>query len=171
MIKELSGKVLKFGDSIDTDVMLTGKYLEISTSEAAELGKHAMEAIDPDFPKKVKTSPVLVAGKNFGCGSSREQAPVALKAAGVSAILAESFGRIFFRNVVNIGLPIMVCPNITAKIKEGDTVKVNLSSGEVKNVTTGKTIYGEKLPDFMLDIIESGGLIRHREKELKAAKA
>ena len=168
MIAEVSGKVLKFGDDIDTDVMLPGKYLGISTSETDELGKHAMESIDPDFPKKVKNSPVLVAAKNFGCGSSREQAPVALKAAGVSIILAESFGRIFFRNVINIGLPVMVCQNITSKVNEGDALKVNLSSGEVKNITTGETLQGERLPDFMLEIIESGGLIAHREKELKA---
>ena len=168
MKTEISGKVLKFGDSIDTDVMLTGKYLDVSTSETAELAKHAMEVIDPDFPQKVKTSPILVAGKNFGCGSSREQAPVALKGCGVAVILAETIARIFFRNAINIGMPIMVCPGITAKVNEGDVLKVNLSSGEIENVTTGAKLKGERLPDFMLEIIENGGLIAHREKEMQS---
>ena len=170
MIVELSGKVLKYGDSLDTDVMLPGKYLEISTSDMSELGKHAMESIDSNFPEKVKNSPVMVGGKNFGCGSSREQAPVALKGAGVSVILAESFGRIFFRNVINIGLPIMVCLGISTKVKEGDELKVNLTTGVVRNLTTGEALQGEKLPDSIMDIIESGGLIPHRERELKALK-
>ncbi len=170
MISEISGKVLKYGDSIDTDVMVTGKYLEVPVTETVELGKHAMEALDPEFPNKIKTSPVIIGGKNFGCGSSREQAPVALKAAGTKLILAESFGRIFFRNVINIGLPVMVVPGVSAKVKEGDVVKANLSTGEVKNVTTGATMTGEKLPDFMLELLSSGGLIAQREKELTSGK-
>ena len=164
----IKGNVHKYGDNVDTVVMLPGAYLGVSTSDTVELAKHAMEGIDPEFTRKVKDSPVLVGGKNFGCGSSREQAPVALKAAGVAAILAESFGRIFFRNAINIGLPILVCPDISAKVNEGDTLGINLTTGQVTNVTSGEILNGEKLPGFIMEILESGGLIPRREEELRA---
>ncbi len=171
MASKLSGKILKLGDSIDTDVILPTRYVvETSTSEAGELAKHAMEAIDPKFPQKVKRAPILVAGRNFGCGSSREQAPVALKGCGVAVILAESFGRIFFRNSINIGLPVVECENISSKVNEGDNLEVELVSGEIRNTSTGETLKGEKLPDFILEIINDGGLIPHRKKELGASQ-
>jgi 3-isopropylmalate/(R)-2-methylmalate dehydratase small subunit len=171
MQSKLSGKTLKYGDSIDTDIIIAGKYMvKISTSEPNELGKHAMEAIDPQFPQKVKNAPIVVAGKNFGCGSSREQAPVALKGAGVSVILAESFGRIFFRNAINIGLPIVECENISSKVSEGDNLEVDLTTGEIRNITTGEMLRGGKLPDSIFEIIDSGGLIPYRKKELQESQ-
>ena len=168
MSSKLSGKVLKYGDSIDTDVMCAGKYVGII--EPNELGEHAMEALDPQFPQKVKSAPIIVGGKNFGCGSSREVAPIALKASGVSIILAESFGRIFFRNAINIGLPVLVCENISSKVNEDEDLEVDLASGEIKNISSGKTFRGERLPDFVLEIINSGGLIPLRKKALEASR-
>ncbi|MEM3047126.1 MAG: 3-isopropylmalate dehydratase small subunit, partial [Candidatus Bathyarchaeia archaeon] len=129
----LQGRVLKYGNLVDTDVILPGKYLGIT--DPAELAKHAMEGLDPSFPERVKRSPILVAGRNFGCGSSREEAPRALKYAGASCIIAESFARIFYRNAINVGLPILECRGISGKVSEGDLLEVDLGKGRILNVT------------------------------------
>ena len=157
-INKISGRVWKFGDNIDTDVIIPGKYLR--TTDMSVFASHVMEGIDPQFSQKVEKGDVIAAGKNFGCGSSREQAPLALKHAGVSCIVAESFARIFFRNAINIGLPI-----IEARVdcKEGDTIEVDLESGIVKN--RDKSYQGIKLPDFLREILADGGLVEHRKKK------
>jgi 3-isopropylmalate dehydratase small subunit len=170
MMSKLSGKVLKYGDSIDTDVIFPGKYLKIGTAETEEVAKHAMETLDREFPQKVKLAPILTVGKNFGCGSSREQAAVALKYCGVSVILASSFARIFFRNAISIGLPVMVCETIYSKVREGDELEVDLATGEIANISTGEILWGEKLTGFLLELLSSGGLIPHRKKELQASQ-
>ncbi|MFZ3059372.1 MAG: homoaconitase small subunit [Candidatus Methanoperedens sp.] len=156
-INMISGKVWKFGDNIDTDVIIPGKYLR--TTDMNVFASHVMEGIDPEFPKKVKTGDIIVAGKNFGCGSSREQAPLALKHAGIACIVAESFARIFFRNAINVGLPI-----IEAKIdcSEGDIIEIDLGNGIVKH--RDKTYPATKLPDFLREILADGGLVEHRKK-------
>ena len=156
-INILSGKVWKFGDNIDTDVIIPGKYLR--TTDMSVFASHVMEGIDPEFSKKVSKGDMIVAGKNFGCGSSREQAPLALKYAGVSCIVAESFARIFFRNAINVGLPI-----IEARIdcREGDNIEIDLENGIVKN--NEKTYSATKLPDFLRKILADGGLVEHRKK-------
>lgn len=169
MCSRISGKVLKFGDNLDTDVILAGKYLSISPTLVAELARHAMEAIDPRFPEKAKGSPIMVGGKNFGCGSSRERAPIALKGCGVSVVIAESFARIFFRNAINIGLPLIACEGIASRVAEGDELEVDLLTGEILNLSTGARLTGEKLPDFVLQIVQSGGLIPLRKKELQGS--
>lgn len=156
-INILSGKAWKFGDNIDTDVIIPGKYLR--TTDMSVFASHVMEGIDPEFSKKVQKGDMIVAGKNFGCGSSREQAPLALKYAGVACIVAESFARIFFRNAINVGLPI-----IEARIdcKEGDNIEIDLEKGIVKN--NEKTYSATKLPDFLRKILADGGLVEHRKK-------
>jgi len=156
-INILSGRAWKFGDNIDTDVIIPGKYLR--TTDMSVFASHVMEGIDPEFSKKVSKGDMIVAGKNFGCGSSREQAPLALKYAGVSCIVAESFARIFFRNAINVGLPI-----IEARIdcKEGDNIEIDLEKGIVKN--NEKTYSATKLPDFLRIILADGGLVEHRKK-------
>ena len=156
-IDKITGKVWKFGDDIDTDVIIPGKYLR--TTDMSVFAAHVMEGIDPQFSQKVKKGDVIVAGENFGCGSSREQAPLALKHAGVACIVAESFARIFFRNAINVGLPI-----IEAKIDcvEGDIIEIDLEKGIVKN--KNKTFSGTKLPDFLREILRDGGLVEHRKK-------
>lgn len=156
-ISKISGRVWKFKDNIDTDVIIPGKYLR--TTDMSVFASHVMEGIDPGFPQKVKKGDIIVAGKNFGCGSSREQAPLALKHAGVACIVAESFARIFFRNAINIGLPI-----IEAKIdcEEGDIIDVDLENGIIKTKEISRT--GTKLPDFLREILADGGLVEHRKK-------
>lgn len=156
-INILSGKAWKFGDNIDTDVIIPGKYLR--TTDMSVFASHVMEGIDPEFSKKVGKGDIIVAGKNFGCGSSREQAPLALKYAGVACIVAESFARIFFRNAINVGLPI-----IEARIdcKEGDNIEIDLEKGIVRN--NEKTYSATKLPDFLRIILADGGLVEHRKK-------
>jgi len=156
-INIISGKAWKFGDNIDTDVIIPGKYLR--TTDMSVFASHVMEGIDPEFSKKVSKGDMIVAGKNFGCGSSREQAPLALKYAGVACIVAESFARIFFRNAINVGLPI-----IEARIdcKEGDNIEIDLENGIVKN--NEKTYSATKLPDFLRIILADGGLVEHRKK-------
>ena len=153
----ISGKAWKFGDNVDTDVIIPGKYLR--TTDMSVFASHVMEGIDPSFSQKVRKGDIIVAGKNFGCGSSREQAPLALKYAGIACIVAESFARIFFRNAINVGLPI-----IEARIdcKEGDNIEIDLEKGIVKN--NGKTYPATKLPDFLRDILADGGLVEHRKK-------
>jgi methanogen homoaconitase small subunit len=156
-INRIAGKVWKFGDNIDTDVIIPGKYLR--TTDMNVFASHVMEGIDQEFAKKVKKGDIVVAGKNFGCGSSREQAPLALKHAGIACIVAESFARIFFRNAINVGLPI-----IEAKIdcSEGDIIEIDLGNGIVKN--KDKTYPATKLPGFLREILADGGLVEHRKK-------
>lgn len=158
MENSIIGKVWKFGDSIDTDLIISGKYLR--TREMKIFAAHAMEGIDPEFAKKVKPGDIIVAGTNFGYGSSREQAPLALKHAGVACIIAKSFARIFFRNAINIGLPLL---EADIECNEGDIIRVDLLKGEV--IVPEKGIFnGNKLPDFLLEILTDGGLVAHRKK-------
>ena len=159
------GKVVKYGDNIDTDVIIPGKYL--IHIEPEELAKHAMEGIDPSFPEKAKGGCILVAGRNFGCGSSREQAPVALKHAGVRAVVAESFARIFYRNAINIGLPAVVCPQATRIFNEGDEAEVDLERGVVRNLTTGAMVELKPMPPMLLEILSAGGLVEYMRRKPK----
>jgi 3-isopropylmalate/(R)-2-methylmalate dehydratase small subunit len=161
----VSGKAIKYGDNINTDVIIPSKYL--TSLDPNELAKHAMEGIDPDFSRKAAEGVIIVAGRNFGCGSSREQAPIALKYAGVKCIVAESFARIFYRNAINIGLPVMEAPGISGLVKDGDTLTVILDEGKILNETSGDIIMAIKLPDFILEIIRDGGLIEHLMKVIR----
>ena len=151
------GTVHKFGDNVDTDVIIPARYL--NTSSHSELAAHCMEDIDKDFVKNVKQGDIMVAEKNFGCGSSREHAPIAIKASGVSCVIASTFARIFYRNSINIGLPILECEEAAKDIKDGDTVSVNFDTGVITNDTTGKTYQAEPFPEFIQIIIAKGGLI------------
>ena len=158
MKNPIIGQVWKFGDDVDTDAIIPGKYLR--TKEMQVFAAHAMEGIDPEFAKKVKSGDIIVAGTNFGCGSSREQAPLALKHAGVACIIAKSFARIFFRNAINIGLPLI---EADVDCQEGDEIIIDLLKGEV--TVKGKGLYkGNKLPDFLLEILTDGGLVAHRKR-------
>jgi 3-isopropylmalate/(R)-2-methylmalate dehydratase small subunit len=165
MNMKIKGETIKFGDNVDTDVILAGKYLVLV--DPYELAKHAFESLDQTFPEKAKKGVVVVGGKNFGCGSSREQAPLALKYAGVKCVLAESFARIFFRNAINIGLPVIECKGISAAVETGDELAVDFEAGEVKNVSSGKKFQVEKLPPFILEILADGGLIENLRRRMK----
>ena len=156
------GKVFKYKDNVDTDVIIPARYL--NTSDPAELAKHCLEDLDVDFVKKVKAGDIIVADKNFGCGSSREHAPIAIKASGISCVIATTFARIFYRNSINIGLPIVECPEAVKGINDGDTVSVDFNTGVIKNETTGATFKGEPYPEFMQAIIADGGLVNHIKK-------
>lgn len=160
-----NGKVIKYGDNVDTDVIIPARYL--NTSVHAELAAHCMEDIDKDFVNKVEKGDIMVGGKNFGCGSSREHAPIAIKASGISCVIAETFARIFYRNAINIGLPILECPEAAKDIKDGDKVEVDFNTGKIKNVTTGKEYTGEGFPEFMQEIMAADGLIGYINKNLK----
>jgi 3-isopropylmalate/(R)-2-methylmalate dehydratase small subunit len=162
---KVTGNALKFGDNIDTDVILPGKYLVLI--DPNDLAKHAMEGLDADFPAKAKKGIVVVGGKNFGCGSSREQAPLALKYSGVKCVLAESFARIFFRNAINIGLPVIECKGISATVDNGDELTVDFEAGTIQDVTKSKTFQVTKLPSFILEILTDGGLIEYLRREIK----
>ena len=151
------GRVFRYGDNVDTDVIIPARCL--NSSDKDDLRKHCMEDIDPEFVKNVQQGDIIVAGKNFGCGSSREHAPIAIKASGVSCVIASTFARIFFRNSINIGLPILECPEAADEIKAGDVLSVDFSTGEITDRTTGKTYKAEPFPPFMQRLIESGGLI------------
>ena len=151
------GTVHKFGDNVDNDVIIPARYL--NTSSHSELAAHCMEDIDKDFVKNVKQGDIMVAEKNFCCGSSREHAPIAIKASGVSCVIASTFARIFYRNSINIGLPILECEEAAKDIKDGDTVSVNFDTGVITNDTTGKTYQAEPFPEFIQNIIAKGGLI------------
>lgn len=153
------GTAFKYGDNVDTDVIIPARYL--NTSDPAELAAHCMEDIDTEFIKKVKKGDILVAAKNFGCGSSREHAPIAIKAAGISCVIAETFARIFYRNAINIGLPIIECPEAAAGIDEGDEVAVDFDSGIITNVTKGISFKGQAFPEFMQKIIAAEGLVNY----------
>ncbi len=164
----LKGTVHKYGANVDTDVIIPARYLNVS--EPAALAKHCMEDIDPDFIKRVKPGDIIVADTNFGCGSSREHAPLAIKAAGVSCVIAKSFARIFFRNAINIGLPLLESEDAVDNIANGDTVEVDLATGRIKNLNSGKVFTAKPYPDFMAGIIAAGGLIEYTKKRI-AAKA
>jgi 3-isopropylmalate/(R)-2-methylmalate dehydratase small subunit len=161
----VQGKVFKYGSDVDTDVIIPARYL--NTTSETELASHCMEDIDASFVKNVKAGDIIVAEDNFGCGSSREHAPIAIKASGVSIVIANSFARIFYRNSINIGLPILECPEAVAGIKSGDEVKVDLSTGTITNVTTGKTFKAQPFPEFIQQIITDGGLLKNLAKRSK----
>ena len=161
----ICGKAIKFGDNVDTDVILPGQYLVLT--DAMELAKHAMEGLGSTFTTKIHDEVIIVAGKNFGCGSSREQAPLALKHAGTKCVLAESFARIFYRNSATIGLPVLECPGISSKVEEGDELVVDLRAGEVKNKSKNLLLQATQLPEFILEILDDGGLIEHLKRRIK----
>ena len=152
------GKVHKFGSDVDTDVIIPARYL--NTASAEELAAHCMEDIDPDFVKNVKAGDIIVAEDNFGGGSSREHAPIAIKASGVSLVIANTFARIFYRNSINIGLPILECPEAVSRIRAGDVVSCDLTKGEIRNETTGETFQAQPFPPFIQRIIDAGGLLK-----------
>ena len=158
-MKNARGNAFKFGDNIDTDVIIPARYL--NSSDPKELAKHCMEDIDKEFVNKVKVGDIIVADKNFGCGSSREHAPISIKACGVSCVIAETFARIFYRNAINIGLPIIECPEASKDIKEGDEIAVDFDSGVITNLTTGATYQGQAFPPFMQKIIDCEGLVNY----------
>jgi 3-isopropylmalate/(R)-2-methylmalate dehydratase small subunit len=154
---QVKGFAHRYGNNVDTDVIIPARYL--NTSSHAELARHCMEDIDPEFSAKVKDGDLIVAGENFGCGSSREHAPIAIKASGVSCVIAKSFARIFYRNAINIGLPIMECPDAADAISDGDLISVDFDAGTIHNETKGATYQAAPFPPFILDIIRAGGLI------------
>ncbi|MFO7295435.1 MAG: 3-isopropylmalate dehydratase small subunit [Caldicoprobacter sp.] len=160
----IRGKAIKYGNNIDTDVIIPARYL--NTADPKELAAHCMEDIDPEFKNKVQPGDIMVAGTNFGCGSSREHAPIAIKASGISCIIAETFARIFYRNAINIGLPIMECPEAARDIKDGDQVAVDLTTGEIANLTTGKTYKAAPFPPFMQELIKAGGLVEYVKERM-----
>ncbi len=163
---KITGKVWRFGNDVDTDAIIPARYL--NTADHAELAKHVMEDADPEFPNKVQPGDIIVAGKNFGCGSSREHAPIAIKAAHISCVVAPSFARIFYRNAINIGLPIFECPAGTEDIAEGTTLEIDVDSGVIRDLSTGKTYTATPFPEFMQKVIKNGGLIEYvREKVAK----
>lgn len=163
--KVLKGTVYKYGADVNTDAIIPARYLNVS--EPGELAQHCMEDIDVDFVKKVKPGDIIVATTNFGCGSSREHAPIAIKAAGVSCLIAASFARIFFRNAINIGLPLLESPEAVTATQNGDRLEVDLSTGLIKNLTRGKEFRAAPYPEFMAGIIEAGGLIEYTRRKLK----
>ena len=160
-----SGSVFKYGDNVDTDVIIPERYL--NSSEPAELATHCMEDIDKDFVKKVKKGDIIVANKNFGCGSSREHAPISIKAAGVSCVIAETFARIFYRNSINIGLPIIECPEAAKAIEAGDEVEIDFDSGKIYDRTKGTEFQGQPFPEFMQKLIAAGGLVKYTNSKRK----
>jgi len=160
----ITGKVWNFGDNIDTDLIIAARYL--NTSEPSELAKHVMEDADPEFVSKLKAGDIIVAGENFGCGSSREHAPIALKAAGVSAVVAKSFARIFYRNAFNMGLPIFELVN-SQDLKEGDTISIDMDNGKIENIDTKHSYNFSPIPEFMQELLSCGGLINYAKKEIK----
>ncbi|MFZ5915385.1 MAG: 3-isopropylmalate dehydratase small subunit [Chloroflexota bacterium] len=165
---KLQGTVWKYGDHVDTDAIIPARYLNMSTPE--ELAQHCMEDIDAAFAGAVQPGDVIVAGENFGCGSSREHAPLALKGAGVSCVVAHSFARIFFRNAVNIGLPILECPQAAADAEKGHRLEIDLAAGRVYNLTSGRVFRAEPYPPFMMALIEAGGLVPYTRQRLEGRK-
>ena len=161
---KLNGEVFKYGDNVDTDVIIPARYL--NSADPENLAAHCMEDIDEDFADEVNEGDIIVGGKNFGSGSSREHAPLAIKYAGISCVIAESFARIFYRNSINIGLPILESPEAVRGTEAGDELEVDIDKGEIKNLRTGKTYQAEPFPPFMQEIIKDGGLIEHVKKEL-----
>jgi 3-isopropylmalate/(R)-2-methylmalate dehydratase small subunit len=165
MNSKIKAPAIVFGNNIDTDVILPGKYLILV--DPNELGKHALESLDTEFVTKAKGGVILVGGKNFGCGSSREQAPLALKFSGVKCVIAESFARIFFRNAINIGLPVLECKGISDAVKTGDILAVDFEAGKIDNTSSGKKFQVDKLPPFILEILSDGGLIENLRRKMK----
>ena len=159
----LKGRVWRFGDDVDTDAIIPARYL--NTSDPAELARHVMEDADKDFPTKVRQGDIVVAGKNFGCGSSREHAPISIKAAGIQAVIARSFARIFYRNSFNIGLPIFESRGASDKIREGDVVEIDADNGVIRNLSRGEQYTSEVIPPFMQELIAAGGLIEWTKKK------
>jgi 3-isopropylmalate/(R)-2-methylmalate dehydratase small subunit len=164
----LKGKVHKYGANVDTDAIIPARYLNIS--DPAELAKHCMEDIDKDFVKRVKAGDIMMATTNFGCGSSREHAPLAIKAAGISCIIAKSFARILFRNAINIGLPLLECDEAVDKTEASDTLEVDLSSGRIKNLTRRMEFKAKPYPDFMAELISAGGLVEYTKRRLESRR-
>ncbi|MDI6643881.1 MAG: 3-isopropylmalate dehydratase small subunit [Methanobacteriaceae archaeon] len=160
----MKGKVWKFGDDIDTDIIIPGRYLVLRDEK--DLACHLMEGIDPEFYKKVEKGDIIVGGKNFGCGSSREHAPIAIKGAGVSAVVAESFARIFYRNSINVGLPLFESKDISQHVSTGDEIEINAEKGILKNITTSKEYKITNLPEFMVEILNKGGLIPYLNEKM-----
>ena len=163
---KLTGQVWKYGHNVDTDAIIPARYLNMSLPE--ELAEHCMEDIDLSFTKQVQPGDIIVGGDNFGCGSSREHAPLAIKGAGVSCVVANSFARIFYRNAINIGLPILECPEAVAGTEQGDTLTVDPSAGAIVNQRTGKTYHTSPLPDFIMHIVAAGGLVAYTRERLQA---
>ena len=166
---KLRGKAHKYGDDVNTDVIIPARYLNVY--DPAELAQHCMEDLDPDFLKRVKPGDIIIAGTNFGCGSSREHAPLAIKAAGISCVIAKSFARIFYRNALDTGLPILECEEAADKTKAGDILEVELSTGEIVNITRGLTFKAKPYPEFMLELIEAGGLIEYTKRKIAAQRS
>lgn len=166
---ELTGRVHKFGDDINTDEIIPARYL--NTSDPAELARHVMEDADPEFVSRMKPGDFIVGGKNFGCGSSREHAPIAIKAAGVAAVIADSFARIFYRNAFNMGLPILESPEAVAELQAGQEIRVNLDTGEIVALDSGKIYKSTPIPPFMQELLADGGLMVHLKKKLEAHPA
>jgi len=160
----IDGKAIKYGDNIDTDVIIPARHL--STIDPAELASHCMEDLDADFSKKLAWANIIAAGKNFGCGSSREHAPIAIKASGIECVIAESFARIFFRNSINIGLPIIECPEAARDIENGDEISIDVKTGTIVNKTKNKTYTAPAFPEFMEKIMEADGLIKYIRQSL-----
>jgi len=166
---ELKGKVHKFGDDVNTDEIIPARYL--NTSDPLELARHAMEDADPEFVNKMKPGDFIVGGKNFGCGSSREHAPIALKAAGISGVIAANFARIFFRNAFNMGLAIFESPEAAAALQDGQEISVDMDTGVITDLTTGKQYDSQPIPPFMQELLEAGGLMAFVKKDLEAHSA
>ena len=162
-------RVWKFGDDIDTDAIIPGRFLTINNPD--ELALHAFEGTRDEFAKKVKAGDVIVGGRNFGCGSSREHSPLALKAIGVSAVIAKNFARIFYRNSINIGLPLVECPECVDGTNAGDVLEVDLANGDIKNLTSGKSFKAAPYPEFMSELIAAGGLIEYTKKRIAVRRA
>ncbi|MEN6372721.1 MAG: 3-isopropylmalate dehydratase small subunit [Armatimonadota bacterium] len=162
----IKGTVHKYGSDVDTDVIIPARYL--NTSDPKELASHCLEDIDSKFVKKVQPGDVIVAEDNFGCGSSREHAPISIKASGVSCVIANTFARIFYRNAINIGLPIFECPEAVAGIAKGDTIEADLESGRIMNVTTGKSWQAKPFPPFMRQLIDAGGLVNYAKTKFRS---
>jgi len=161
----LRGRVWKFGDDVDTDVIIPVRYC--GGTDLREYGKHCMEGIDPEFHKKIKPGDIIVASKNFGCGSSREPAPIAIKMTGISCVIASTFARIFYRNAFNVGLPILECAEAPDYIKEGHEIEVNLDTGEIRDLSLGRSFQAKPIPPFMQDLLRDGGLMNHLVKKLR----
>ncbi len=165
---KIEGRVWKFGDDVDTDVIIPARYL--NTSDPAELARHCMEDLDPEFSGKVSAGDIIVAGKNFGCGSSREHAPIAIKGAGVSAVVARSFARIFYRNSFNMGIPIFEAPEAAERVNEGDELMIDMEAGTITNRTTGDVFTVEPVPRFMRELIDAGGLMEYMKGRVKRSR-
>ncbi len=165
---KIKGRVHKYGDNVNTDVIIPSRHYQYT--EAADLGKHCLEDLDREFVNKVKPGDIIVAGNNFGCGSSREHAPLAIKGSGTACVIARGFARIFFRNAINIGLPILECSEAVDGTQPGDVIEVELVTGEIRNITRGKTFQARPFPGFVIELIQAGGLLEHTKKRLQARK-